>query len=79
MMPATSPPIKPQTSGTNEPHQLHPYTVCYLDWEFNPYQYCCYAYDKEHARLSALEMVQHIHDHPESIKWIVKENTDFDW
>lgn len=69
----------PTPASTSAMQILHPYTVSYLDSEFNPYHYVCYAYDEEHARLSALEMVQHIHDHPESIKWIVKENTDFDW
>lgn len=79
MKPIAITPNHLSSTREDEPDLLHPYTVCYLDGEFNPYQYCCYAHDKEHARLSAMEMVQHIHDHPESIKWIVKENTDFDW
>jgi hypothetical protein len=69
----------PCFSRVREPDLLHPYTVCYLDGEFNPYHYCCYAFSEEKARASAIEMVQHIRDNPDSIKWIVKEDADFDW
>jgi hypothetical protein len=75
------------TCSTNPKHPtsaeatdaLYPYTVSYFDKNFDPYHYACYAHDVEHARLSAMEMVQHIHDHPESIKWIAREREDFDW
>lgn len=70
-------PKLPTSSGDTE--ALHPYTVSYLDKYFDPYHYACYARDAEHARQSAMEMVQHVHDHPESIKWIAREREDFDW
>lgn len=59
--------------------RLHAYTVRYLDRSSNGYEYCCYAYNKTHALLQAQEMVQAIHDNPDCIQWILKEDTDFDW
>lgn len=70
-----------QDSPTSESDMdmLHPYTVHYLDHYFDRYVYCCYAFDKYHARLSAIEMVQRIHDNPDCIRSIVEEREDFDW
>jgi hypothetical protein len=58
---------------------LHPYTVRYLDRNSDGYEFCCYAYNKMHAKLQAMEMVQAIHDNPDCIVWVLKESTDFDW
>ena len=68
-----------QPTSDVDMYTLHPYTVRYLDRSSDGYEYCCYAFNKLHARLQAQEMVQAIHDNPNCIQWILKEDTDFDW
>lgn len=70
---------KPEATSVKSMDLLRPYTVHYLDEYFHRYEYCCYAFNKDHARLSAIEMVQHIHEDPSCIKWIFEEREDFDW
>jgi len=63
----------------SNPMKLEPYRVRYLSRESNGYEFCCYAYNKPHARLQAIEMVQAIQDNPDCIQFILREDTDFDW
>lgn len=54
------------------------YSVGYTDKLNNKREFCTYAYDAYHARISAIEMVQDIHTRPNSINYILEEGKD-DW
>lgn len=56
-----------------------PYTVRYVDDKALERDFCLYASNAYDARITAMEMVQHIHDHPNSITHILREADHFDW
>lgn len=58
---------------------LNAFTVRYLDETHRERDFCLYANDAYEARVTALEMVQHLHDHPNNITHILKETDNFDW
>ena len=58
---------------------LHPFCILYRDSANQIREFCTYAFDAYHARCEAIELVQHIHDHPTAITCIRREHNGFDW
>lgn len=54
---------------------LHSYTVQYKDEDWVVREYCCYASGPMAAQIDAIEMVEHLHNHPHSILRILREDT----
>lgn len=55
------------------------YTIRYTDDLGQQRDFCTYAKDAYDARITALEMVQTLHDHPNRINHILLEPEKFDW
>lgn len=59
---------------------LKPYSILFKDpTTYQTREFCCYAFDAYHARMEAMELVQEVHDHPNSITCIRREDHGFDW
>jgi len=72
--------IPPKQVSVSVTRELFPFEVHYWDEHWDRYIYCCYAYDEDHARSQAVEMVQHIHDDVTRLKRIDRlRHEDFDW
>ncbi len=50
----------------------HAYTISYLDSTRKRCEFCTYANDSFEARLIAMETIQYVHEHPNSINYILR-------
>ena len=55
------------------------YTVRYTNQQAVQTDACFYATNAYDARLTAMELIPWVHDHPNCITHILNENDHFDW
>ena len=58
-------------------HMAH-YTVRYRTADNQSADFCCYAPTAYDARIAAMELNRYVHDHPNTITHIIKED-EFEW